>query len=135
MCTVSPNPAMLSGTSPTLATVTVTTTAKSEVTPPRSERRFDSPIGVVSERIGLIGYLAAPILLFGALRKWKKVIQWALASSILVAPLLSGCGGMGPSQNNSTSPSSSTPPGSYQLLVTASAAGATRTVTLMLNVQ
>jgi hypothetical protein len=136
MCTVSPNPAMLNGPNPTVATVTVTTTAKTGLTSPQNERRRDRPTGIVSLRMGQVVCLAVPILLFASLRKWRKGIQWTLASSILAGLLLGGCGGMGPSQNNMpTSSSSGTPPGSYQLLVTGSAAGATRTVTLMLNVQ
>ncbi len=121
-----------SGGNPVTATVTVTTQAPSVVFPGRSRRngpRFVSPVMVVGwELLALLAVLLAA--------RWRvfaaPAVRLVLSLVILMLPVLvwSGCGTGGGS-----SEPSSTPPGTYQIKVTATAGTLTHTVSAALTVQ
>jgi len=123
-CSASPGSAQISGATPVPFTVSVTTMARSQMTPgERPHRRFPTlPMAIVL-------LLALTILFFVGPRDRKsRVLRPILTLSLL---LLSSCGGGG----SSTTPPSGTPAGTYTVQATATIAGATRTINLSITVQ
>jgi hypothetical protein len=139
-CTVSPNP-VTAGSSATNITVTVTTTAPS-LSVPRSRPLPPAPPLSPGLRGLLMLALVLALMAWGiGRRKQLGVSRWRstlvpLASGLLLALALAGCGGGG----NVTKPphNSGTPPGTYTLTVTGTAGSGSsafsHSVTLTLNV-
>lgn len=132
-CSVSPSPLMVSAATPANATVTVTTKARSSAAipwrtrPPAPRSRFLLPWLLLL--LGLVAF-AALLRLSNALR--RALLE--LAVTLLAVALFFGCGGSSGLQNTAAPPQG-TPAGTYQITVTATTAGVTRTTTLTLNVQ
>jgi hypothetical protein len=135
-CTVSPNPAMLNGTTATPVTVTVTTMARSGVAAPGQTKRFLHPRAFDARTMRLLSYMLLLLSLSMVLARGLKGTRLALTTVFLFALLAAGCGSVA-SGGGSTPPSGSagTPAGMYSLLVTASSSGVTRTMMLSLTVQ
>jgi VCBS repeat protein/FG-GAP repeat protein len=137
-CSVSPTSVMINaGTPPTAAvTVTVTTTARSEIVTPTAQRDDrQTPLIHASPRVVAI-YAATLAVLFGLAAAFgarrRRGMLWApLAAGVLLLALMgmSGCGGGGGSSSTGggTNPPPSggtatgTPAGSYTITVTATA--------------
>jgi len=131
-CSVSPNPAMLSGTAATVVTVSVSTAAHSGAAF-RPDKRKILDLGVLQFLAGhRLFFLLLALAMYAVAIKARR-IPLALATVILLVTLAAGCN----ASNNSPggSGSTGTPAGTYQLLVTATSSGATRTITLTLTVQ
>jgi hypothetical protein len=132
----SPNPVTLSGTTATVVTVSVSTMSHSGMSLPSHTRRYFGPGAYKLPVARWVFYLLLLLALAGASRKFRRV-PLALASALLVVMLIAGCaGGSGGSSGPpSGGGSTGTPPGTYQLLVTASASGVSSKTTLTLVVQ
>jgi hypothetical protein len=142
-CTISPSSVTLSGTSPKTATVSITTTAASQLSP------FTSPkqVGPTGTRLWILGlFLAACIAIsFSLVRTPRRCFASSLAATcgavvLIGAVLIAGCGGS--TSNSGSNPgggsaTSSTPSGSYTITVTGTAQSpvVTQTKKLTLVVQ
>jgi hypothetical protein len=138
-CTIAPaNPVMLSGTTATPVTVTVATKSHSGMAIPTQMWRFLRPNVFEVQTIGGLSYLLALLVMIVVSRRGWKRSRLALSTAFLFAMLVTGCGAGGNGGGGSNPPpsgSAGTPAGTYQLLVTASSSGVTRTMTLSLTVQ
>jgi FG-GAP-like repeat len=134
VCTISPSSVMVSGGSPATATVTVTTTARSEVVMPVAERgdRW-TPRIYGSPRFEIISIvLLLSLGLFEILESKRRRLTWlpiAAGALLFFAGLaISGCGGGNmstPSGGNATG----TPAGSYNITVTGTTGSGSNAVT------
>jgi hypothetical protein len=116
ICSISPSPVTLNGTSPAAVTVTVSTTAPSLLLP-RSHhvsRLRLTPLLLIAFAGMLLAILLA-IVMRGKLRSVAMVI--ALLLAISTAGLMAGCGGSSGGSSQGSNPG--TPQGSYSLTVTA----------------
>ena len=118
-CVVSPNPAMLSGSSTTV-TVSVSTTAKSLAI--RLAPKF-APLGFVKYWTLALEFLLSGLILFWLLQRKEKRISIGYATVLLLASAfltVSACGGGSSSGGGGGNPSvPGTTAGSYTLTVTA----------------
>ncbi len=133
-CTLTPNPAALNGTASATVTVAVTTTAPStaRLAPPAG--RFLPPsftgFGRVFWLYGLLGL--ASLATLAAARKRRAA--YLLGACLLLAMLWTACGG---GSSNHFQTVSGTPPGTYTVVVTGTAASTstlTHTINLTLTV-
>jgi len=137
-CSVSPNPASLSGTATTTATVTVSTTAGSSIFTPRTGPPIAEEMNQRLLSLLFLFFATISVAVF-VLSRWGNRGRWAPALSLVVlivaGLLLASCGGG--SAGTSTSPG--TAAGTYTLSVTGTATSnsspATHTVNLTLTVQ
>ncbi len=147
-CAVSPTSVMVSGGTAATATVTVTTTARSEVVPPTANRNDRWTPGTYGTPRVVAIYAAFFATLFGLAAilgsRQRRRMVWApvAARVLLLAGLaMSGCGGgsNGSGSNPSGGNATGTPAGNYTITVTATAgSGATavsHTTNLTLVVQ
>jgi hypothetical protein len=131
-CSVSPNPAMLSGTAATVVTVSVSTAAHSGTASAFGKHKKFGP-GALQFLAGhWLFYLFLALAMSAASIKTRR-IPLALATVILLVSLVVGCN----ASNNSPGGggSTGTPAGTYQLVISATSSGATRTIMLNLTVQ
>ncbi len=129
-CGVSPNSLMVSGTTAVNATVTVTTTARSALPPSLRPPIISPGLRVVLPWLLLL--LSLVILIRALRRRSRRRRAWVgLAVMLMAAALFFGCGGGGAPPP----PSQGTPAGTYQIAVSATSAGVTRTTTLSLTVR
>ncbi len=134
-CSVSPNPATVSGSSPTVITVSVVTMAHSGLASP-----FAMTKGPGTELWDVIAthwafYGLALLGLTLASFKTRRA-PFALATALLVITLAVGCGTYSSSSSGGGSTGTGgTTAGNYQLVISATSAGATRTIMLNLTVQ
>ncbi len=133
-CMVSPSQTTLSGTAAVPVTVTVATTARGGVFVPSDLLRFRHLTVRDSGTARRIFFLAMLLALVAAARKSRRRIPLAISTVFLFALLATGCSTT-VNTNSGSSLSTGTPAGTYQVVVTASAPGVTRTMTLTLNVQ
>jgi trimeric autotransporter adhesin len=131
-CSVSPNPATLSGTGATPVTVSVITAPQSGMLFPIFMRRFFYPGALEFRMVGWHIFFLFALTLAVASFKFRR-IPFALACSLIIGMLICGCasGSSGGTSGGSTG----TPVGTYQLLVTASSGGMSSKTTLTLIVQ
>ncbi|MGH9731064.1 MAG: choice-of-anchor D domain-containing protein, partial [Candidatus Acidiferrales bacterium] len=126
-CSASPTSAQISGATPVPFTVSVTTMARSSISP--MARPGVQPRLLPATLLAIMLLLALTILFFVGPRDTKsRVLRPVLILSLL---LLASCGGGG----SSTTPPSGTPAGTYTVRVTATIAGTTRTLSLSITVQ
>ncbi|HLW43233.1 MAG TPA: choice-of-anchor D domain-containing protein [Candidatus Acidoferrales bacterium] len=127
-CSASPISAQISGATPVPFTVSVTTMARSSISPMAGtgvHRRMLPATPVV-----IVLLFALTVLFFVGPHNGKsRVLRPILALSLL---LLASCGGGG---GSSTTPPSGTPAGTYTVQATATMAGTTRTMSLSITVQ
>jgi hypothetical protein len=141
-CMISANPVILSGNTPVTVTITVTTTAKSAAAvlrvAPHFRLRFPDlgPSGFATIRWFLVVMMSMALVV--TVRNARRKIPVAISAALLFTMLATGCGAAGNTGGGSgiTPPAglSGTPAGTYQLLVTASSSGVTRTTILSLIV-
>jgi hypothetical protein len=133
-CSVSPNPATVSGSSPTVVTVSAVTMAHSGLGMPIASFKWpNSPLWAFVAAhwvFYLLAFLGIVLAAFGPRRA-----PIAAAAALLLVALAVGCGSSSVSSGGGSTGTGGTTAGSYQLLVTASSAGASRTITLNLTVQ
>jgi hypothetical protein len=135
-CTVSPNPAMLNGTTVTPVTVMVTTMARSGLAAPIQTKRFLLARTLDVRAMRLLSCLLILLTLTMVLARGRKGTRLALATAFLFALSITGCGSVVSNGGGTPPPSGpGTPSGTYQLLVTAASSGVTRTTMLTLTVQ
>lgn len=142
-CSVSPNPATISGASAVGVTVTVATQAASATGPTGSFRRnvpwTTGIMGIAAFTAVILGFLS-----FGFATRRRQ--SWSFPAWIGMAVLLAcaGCGGGNSSSSNSsgsassgsgsTTGNSATPAGQYTLTVTAMGGSVTQSMNLSLTV-
>jgi hypothetical protein len=131
-CSVTPNPATVSGAGATMVTVSVATAGRSGIAF-RSDK-WKIPGLVVLEFLAehWLFYLLLSLALCTAVIEVRR-IPLALAAVMLLAALVSGCNASNSSPGGGGS--TGTPAGNYQLVVTATSSGVSRTITLNLTVQ
>jgi hypothetical protein len=127
-CSVSPNPATLSGTSPVVLTVNVNTTARSGVAP-LGLRVPGMPVPV--EEFALAIFLSFCLWMVPSGLAGRRPAHVALAALFLLLGLLTGCGG-GSSSTSVTS--NGTPAGTYTLTVTGTSSSVVQAIQLTLTV-
>lgn len=134
-CAVSPTQAALNGNTAVPVTVSVSTMAQSGLQAPGRRPRFPyrgtRDLGAVR---WLVFFLAA-LAMLGASRTMRRRIPLGISALLLLIFLLVGCGSSGSYGGGGTGGPTGTPAGTYQLLVSASSSGVTRTMTLTLIVQ
>jgi hypothetical protein len=125
----------LSGTTPTTATVTVTTTARSAVLIPAVDEREDGRRRMLVAP-GVFATLAAItiLLLFGLRSPRRRQFAWAAVATfsvfMLVAGIVvSGCGGGSNGNPSNPSGGNGTAAGNYTITVTATAGSGADAVT------
>ncbi len=136
-CSVAPNPATVSGSTPRVVTVSVTTMARSGAFIPALRGPLAAQ-GVHVRRVQpwllyLLAFMAITMVVATA-AAWRKSSRTPLAISaaLFLVILVAGCGsGAGYGGGGSTG----TPTGTYQLTVTASSGGISSTISLMLTVK
>jgi hypothetical protein len=131
-CSVTPNPATVSGTAATVVTVTVATAAHSGMVFRSDKWKITGPAALEFLARHWLSYLLLALAMCVIANKVRR-IPMALATAILLAVLVTGCN----ASNNSPGGggSTGTPAGTYQLVVSATSSGATRTIMLTLTVQ
>jgi hypothetical protein len=127
-CSVSPNPATLSGTSPVVRTVNVNTTARSGAAP-LGLRVPGMPVPV--EAFALAIFLSFCLWMVPSGLAGRRPAHVALAALFLLLGLLTGCGG-GSSSTSVTS--NGTPAGTYTLTVTGTSSSVVQAIQLTLTV-
>jgi hypothetical protein len=128
VCSVSPNPATLSGTSPVVLTVNVNTTARSGAAPLGLRvPRMPAPV----EAFALAIFLSLCLWMAPAGLAGRRSEHVALAALFLLLGLLIGCGG-GSSSTSVTS--NGTPAGTYTLTVTGTSSSVVQNIQLTLTV-
>jgi len=132
-CTASPASITLSGSSPVMVAVAVTTSAPSvaplaqRTLPPQSRRPPGTPALWLSA-LALLG-----IGLMSGSKRGRRLAWTLLAPLALLLLLSASCGGGGSSSGGGGNPG--TPTGTYNLTVTATSGSLTQTVGLTLHVQ
>jgi hypothetical protein len=127
-CSVSANPATLSGTSPVVLTVNVNTTARSGAAP-LGLRVPGMPVPV--EAFALAIFLSFCLWMVPSGLAGRRPAHVALAALFLLLGLLTGCGG-GSSSTSVTS--NGTPAGTYTLTVTGTSSSVVQAIQLTLTV-
>ncbi|MHB8486871.1 MAG: choice-of-anchor D domain-containing protein [Candidatus Acidiferrales bacterium] len=127
-CTASPSSAQISGATPVPFTVSVTTMARSSISPMATPGSHPRILPALPMTILLLLALMA-LFFVGPHHGKSRMLRPILALSLL---LLASCGGGG---GSSTTPPSGTPAGTYTVQATATMAGATRTINLSITVQ
>jgi hypothetical protein len=129
-CSVSPNSIAPSGASPVTATVTVSTTASSQVFPPsgfNGRRMTYRPIPFVLALAGMI------ILISVYLRRKEQRLRWvpvlALGTLVCIGITVASCGGGSSSGGGGGGGNTGTPAGTYTITVSASATSGSTTLT------
>ncbi len=122
-CSVDPNPLSLPGS----ATVTVMTTARAALPPLSSQRRFP-PVGRPEIYVWVMAWLMLAVFLVGWRRPARLRLSAAVVATVVLSVLLwSGCSG-------GSSELRGTPPGTYQVTVSANAGPGTQAQSIQLTV-
>jgi hypothetical protein len=135
-CMVSPTQANLNGSSSVSVTVSVSTMAQGGLALPIRRPRFPHPGVHEFATIRWLAFIVATFALLAASRRARRRVPLGISAVLLLALLATGCGSSGSyGGGGGTGGTTGTPAGSYQLLVSASSSGVTRTMTLTLIVQ
>jgi len=133
-CQVSPATARLDGVTPVEVTVSVQTTAPSAAlfrTP-----QIPGGLGDHGELLMTVVMLLALLAMAGSVAPaFRRCAAWALATLLLAAALLPGCGGGGQVGSGRSLSQPGTPVGAYTLTITASSREVSHSTTLRLSVQ
>jgi hypothetical protein len=141
-CSISPAQVTLDGNDPAIASVTLTTTARS-LSLPMTQRRFGSPLLLGEILAKLFAYLLVCALLWRLARVPRKLVLVTAALVLPIALLCSSCGGSGGSAPSSTNPGSGSPPppvpqgtpaGAFTITVTGTSASLSHTANVTLKV-
>ena len=144
-CSISPLQVTLDGSDPALATVTLTTTARS-LLPPVAPRRFVPPLSVEKLLGELFAYVLVCALLWRLTRIPRKRLLMAAALALPIALLCVSCGGGSSSSSSTTTntpsppsppppaPPTGTPQGAFTIVVTGTSANLSHTANVMLKV-
>lgn len=127
-CSVSPNSLTPSGTTALTATVTVTTTARGQTVPVSWSPRLGPPVLLAFATIGLLFLLLRQVRLEGARHALRP--RLLLPAALLLILGIASCGG----GSNGGGGGGGTPPGTYNLTVTATSGTGSKTMALTLNV-
>ncbi len=125
-CSISPNPAAPTSSTPVAATLTVTTKAPSisQVRPPRSRNLFALWIGLSFSAVGLVFV------------RRKRANAALLVLAVAISLGMSACGGGGGGGNTTTPvPTPGTPAGTYTIVVTGTASTTVKSANFTLTVQ
>jgi subtilisin family serine protease len=140
-CSISPLQVTLDGNDPAIATVTLTTTARSFL-PPVAPRRFVPPL-LLGKILGtVLVYLVLCAVLWRLTRIPHKRLLMTAALALPLALLSVSCGGGSSSSTSSTTnappppapPPTGTPQGAFTIAVTGTSANLSHTTNVMLKV-
>ncbi len=140
-CSISPSQVTLDGTDPAIASVTITTAARSFLPPP-GPRRFD-PLLLVKLLARFFAYLLVCVvcaLLWRLARIPRKRLLLTAAVALPIALLFTSCGGSSSSTTSLTTTDppptqpSGTPQGTFTITVTGTSANLSHTTNVMLKV-
>ena len=140
-CSVSPSSVLVNPSAAVSATVSVVTTARSEILPFGGSRENDSSrriLWIFSLSLAAVGFLAIFAFARVNLRRFSWSVATVCGAIVLIgASLLAGCGGGSSSSSTGSNGSSATgtPAGSYTVTVTAQARSVIHTTQLTLTVQ
>ena len=139
-CSISPSQVTLDGTNPAIASVTLTTTARS-LSLPLTQRRFGSPLFPGKILGTFFAYLLVYAMLSRLARIPRKRLLMTAAVALPIALLCVSCGGSGSSSSSGTTNTpppptqpSGTPQGAFTITVTGTSASLSHTATVMLKV-
>ena len=137
-CSISPSQVTLDGTNPAIASVTLTTMARSSF-PLLAPRRFAPPLLLGRLLVKFFAYLFVCAMLWGLARIPRKRLLLAAAVALPLALLCTSCGGSTSSTSSSTATDPSptqqgTPQGAFTITVTGSSANLSHTTNVMLKV-
>jgi subtilisin family serine protease len=138
-CSISPSQVTLDGNDPAIASVTLTTTARSSF-PLVAPRRFAPPHPLVDLLARVLAYLLACVALWGLARIPRKRRLLTAAIALPVALLCISCGGGSSSTNSlgTTNPPPTqpggTPQGSFTIIVSGAAPSLNHSANVMLRV-
>jgi hypothetical protein len=135
-CAVSPASVTLTGSTAATATVTVTTTARSEILPMATNRDHRWTPGIYGATRTIVAS-ATVVISFGLLvicgLRLRRRLSWiAVAGSVVLVFAgigIAGCGGGGMGSNPTGGSTTGTPAGSYNITVTATAGSGANAVT------
>jgi subtilisin family serine protease len=140
-CSISPSQVTLDGTDPAIASVTITTAARSFL-PPLGPRRFD-PLLLVKLLARFFAYLLVCVvcaLLWRLARIPRKRLLLTAAVALPIALMFTSCGGSSSSTTSLTTTNppptqpSGTPQGTFTITVTGTSANLSHTTNVMLKV-
>ncbi len=131
-CTPSPSSVMLNGSAPVTATFIVTTTVRS-VVPPGNQPPRMPPIPLGPLRILVLTGTLAWALLRSASRASRRRLWLGTAMAIALAGICIGCGAAG-GGGRKPAPTAGTPPGTYNIMMTATSGNLSHTTTVTLTV-
>jgi Subtilase family len=139
-CSISPSQVTLDGSDPAIASVTLTTAARSFF-PPVARRRFAPPLPFGKILAEFFAYLLVCAVLWRLARVPRKLVLVTAALVLPIALLCSSCGGSVSSPTNPGSGSGSPPPipqgtpaGSFTITVTGTSASLSHTTNVTLKV-
>ncbi|MCU1239844.1 MAG: hypothetical protein JWO71_570 [Candidatus Acidoferrum typicum] len=138
-CSISPSQVNLDGNDPVIASVMITTAARSFL-PPIAQRRFDPPRLLAKLLARFFAYLLVCALLWRLARIPRKRLLLTAAVALPIALLCTSCGG---SSSSTTSLTTTTPPptqsggtpqGAFTITVTGTSANLSHATNVMLKV-
>jgi hypothetical protein len=141
-CSISPSQVMLDGTDPAIASVTLTTTARSFFQPqPIAPRRFAPPLPFGGLLARFLACLFVCAMLWRLARTTRKRLFLTAAIALPIALLCASCGGSSSSSTSLTTTNpppptqpSGTPQGTFTITVTGTSANLSHTTSVKLAV-
>jgi Subtilase family len=140
-CSISPSQVTLDGSDPAIASVTLTTAARSFL-PPVAPQRLAPPLAPWELLVKFLAYLLVCAVLWRLARIPRKRLLLTAAVAVPIALLCTSCGGSSSSTTSSTTTNppppptqpSGTPQGSFTITVTGTSANLSHTTNLMLKI-
>jgi hypothetical protein len=139
-CSIAPTQVTLDGSSPAMASVTLTTSARSSF-PPAAPRRFAPRLPLGKLLVKFFAYLFVCGMLWRLARLPRKRLLMTAAVALPIALLCASCGGGSTSSSTSLPPpppppptQQGTPPGAFVITVTGTSASLNHTANVQLKV-
>jgi amino acid transporter len=134
-CSISPTQLNLDGNDPAIASVMITTAARSFL-PPIAQRRFDPPLLLVKQLARFFAYLLVCAVVWRLVRIPRKRLFLTAAVALPIALLCASCGASSSSVSTNPPPTQpgGTPQGAFTITVSVTSANLSHTTNVMLRV-